>query len=499
MENKKKEHKSNKNLFYSVGSIFILVLAAVAFILVPALTQTYSNEGIIVGKWNGEPIKYETDSYFGQMIEYYKNSLEQSGQTVDNNNFYSILNNAFSSTVLNMAINDEIESSGFVPPDNLINREMLPYFYDSEGKYSSKIFRDTPDSKKIEIKENIIKSVKYDTYIQDYFGESSGSIFGIRTSSKEIPFIAGINSNTRGFDFVSFSTDTYPKEKAAEYGIENPDLFNVYDLSLITVNTENEATALLKQITNNEIVFEDAITSFSTKEYSSEDGICFNKYEYQIKTILTNTDDLTSLKDLSPDAISPVIKTGESYSIFRKNSDILTPDFTKDTFIDVAYSYIFSKEMGRVEEHFTNIASDFALAALRDGFDVASSQFNVEKTTVEPFPLNYNNKDMLVYVPSSSYPELNGGESNENFLKTVFSLNQNEISDPIILGSNVIVVQLTQKASEVTQVELDNFSYIYPYYESEYDKSSLHDSFVRSDKVENNVLSVYFDHFYNYE
>jgi len=48
-------------------------------------------------------------------------------------------------------------------------------------------------------------------------------------------------------------------------------------------------------------------------------------------------------------------------------------------------------------------------------------------------------------------------------------------------------------------MDLDNFSFVYPYYVREYDQASFHDSFVRSDKVENNVLSVFFDNFFSYE
>ncbi len=499
MDNKKKDQKSGKKLFYTIGSVVILILAALAFILIPALTQSYTNEGIVIGKWDGIPIKYETDTYFTKMVEYYSNSMKESGQNVDNNNFYSILSNAFSSTVLNMAVTDEVNKSGFIAPETQISRSMLPYFYDSDGKYSSKIFRDTPDSTKIEIKQSVTDSIHYQTYIDDYFGDASGSIFGLKKSSKEIPYIAALNANTRGFDFASFSTSNYPKEEAAAFGKENPDLFNIYDFSIITVDTEDEAKKLLNQLNKAEIVFEDAVSSFSKKTLSAEDGKLSSNYEYQIKPLLTNADDLNALKSLAQGQLSTVVKTGEVFSIFRSNAHVTTPNFADSSFVDAAYNYLLSNEVGRVEEYFSNIAKDFSLVASRDGFDAACAQYNVEKVSVDPFPLNYKNKDMIMYVPSSSYPALNGAEKNENFLKTVFSLAENEISNPIILGTNVIIVQLTQKSTEVTQLDLDNFSFVYPYYVSEYDQASFHDSFVRSDRVENNVLSVYFDHFFSFE
>lgn len=499
MSNTKKEQKSGKKLFYTIGSVVILILAALAFILIPALTQTYSNEGIIIGSWNGEPIKYEMDSYFTTMVEYYTNKMKESGEEVTNNNFYGILSNAFSTTVLNMAITEEVKKSGFSAPDSKINREMLPYYFDSEGKYSQKIFRDTPDSRKIEIKQSVTDSINYQTYIDDYFGSDNGSIFGIKKSSKEIPFVSKINANTRGFDAVSFSTANYPKDEAAQYGKQNPDLFNVYDLSVITVKTEDEAKKIYNQLTKNEIVFEDAVTALSTKVYSSDNGKLSYTYEYQIIPLLSSTDDLNLIKSLAAGGISSVIKTTDTYSIFKQNSSITPPDFTSAALIDAAHAYILSKEAGRVEEYYSNIAKDFALAASRSGFDAACSQFGLEKFSVDPFPLNYKNKDMLMYVPSDKYPALSGAESNEHFLKTVFSLNDNEISDPIVLGTNVLVLQLTQKSKEVTQADLDNFSFVYPYYVREYDQISFHNAFVRSDKVVNNVLSVYFDHFFSYE
>ncbi len=499
MENKKKEQKVSKKLFYTIGSVFILVLAALAFILIPALSQSYGNDTLVMGKWNGKPIKYELNSYFTQMVEYYSNSIKQSGQEVTNANFYNVLSSAFSSTVLDMAVKDAVKQSGFTAPDSQINREMIPYFYDSEGKYSNKIFRDTPDSRKIEIKQSVTDSINYQTYINDYFGEMNASIFGLKRSSKEIPFMAKLNANKRGFNFTAFSTNNYPKSEAALFGKSNSDLFNKYNFTVITVKTEDEAKNIINQIQKNEVVFEDAVSAFSTKSYSSDDGSFTLKYEYEITPILSNSDDLAALKSLSKGEISNAVKTIDSYTIFRADEQSIAPNFEDASFVDAAFSYLTTNEKGRVEEYFINIAKDFTLVADREGFDAACTQFNVVKTAVDPFPLNYNNKDVMTYVPSATYPLLNGAQTNETFLKTLFSLQDNEISDPVVLGSNILVLQLTHSSTEVTQVDLDNFTFVYPYYIQEYDQSSLHDSFLKSDKVENNVFTVFLDNFFDYE
>ena len=260
MDNKKQSiQKRHKNLarssFTPSALSVILVLAALAFVLIPALTTTGSRDEIIVGSWNKKPIKYVANSDFTKNVEYYSNYYKQQGYEVNDQNFYTILDHAFTATVLNRAIIDEVDKAGYIPSQNTINRELLPYFYDTEGNYSAKIFRDTPDSKKIEYKKNIIENLKYGSYVMDHFAQTKVPYYGLKSAKNESVALAKMNAYKKGFDYVAFSTDDYPLSQARNFANENPDLFTQYSFSVISFDTEAQAKSVRKQLEQNEITF----------------------------------------------------------------------------------------------------------------------------------------------------------------------------------------------------------------------------------------------------
>ena len=78
----KKESKSVKKILLSIGSIAILILAAITFVFIPGMAQA-GNGGIpVFGSWNGEQVKYEQDSYLLNRFEAYLNQAKQYNQEV---------------------------------------------------------------------------------------------------------------------------------------------------------------------------------------------------------------------------------------------------------------------------------------------------------------------------------------------------------------------------------------------------------------------------------
>ena len=125
-----------------------------------------------------------------------------------------------------------------------------------------------------------------------------------------------MNKQTRAFDAAFFSTNDYPKSEAAEFGKKNAELFTKYDLSVITLATESEAKKLAQRLKNNELVFTDAVTEYSTNQYSDEKGILNNAYHYQLKGIIKSEDALKKITELEAGTISDVTETSTGYSIF---------------------------------------------------------------------------------------------------------------------------------------------------------------------------------------
>ena len=84
---------------------------------------------------------------------------------------------------------------------------------------------------------------------------------------------------------------------------------------------------------------------------------------------------------------------------------------------------------------------------------------------------------------------MTNAERNENFLKKAFALKQvNDISEPFVLGNNIVVLQYTtETTAEDEDININSFV--------NYDENAASAAILKSDKLENNFLSVYFENF----
>ena len=99
------------------------------------------------------------------------------------------------------------------------------------------------------------------------------TLYGIKSSENESAFLASLGEEKRAFDAVAFDKSSYPEEEVRKFAAENSDLFDTFSLSVITVQEESQAKKLHAQITNNEITFEDGITTYSEKYFSDGYGV----------------------------------------------------------------------------------------------------------------------------------------------------------------------------------------------------------------------------------
>ena len=85
---------------------------------------------------------------------------------------------------------------------------------------------------------------------------------------------------------------------------------------------------------------------------------------------------------------------------------------------------------------------------------------------------------------------LAGASTNENFLKTAFSLKLNEISAPVLLKNNVLVLKLVGESSIEDEL-LTSMAFFYPINAQRFDTISITNFFTGADYVKNDVVSAY--------
>ena len=485
-----KGKSSAKKILINVGSILILVLAAISFIFIPAMVQSAGNEIPPFGYYDKKPIEYKQGSYFTNLVQMYS---DQVGSANVQNAYFDIFNSAFTGSVLNIAFSSAVEKSGYVVPAPQVDRAMLPYFYDTNGVYSPKIFNDTPDSTKIELRNAMEDNLIFQRYTEDVFGSQTEKLgtytmYGLKSPSAEKNFVSMMDTNKRGFSLASFSLLDYPDTEVAKWGESNKDLFTRYDMSVISVADATTAETVLGRIKNNELVFEDAVTEYSTNYYSGTDGKLTSAYKHQLQNILTDATSLTALQNLPAGQISDVMQTQNGYAIFKNNTAPTPADMTDADTLAAVRSYMSANEKGIIEDYFLNIAKDFWTAASTSSFAEACTQFNITPVDISPFALNYGNSPVLTSLQAADGSMVNA-EQNENFLKTIFSMKLNEISSPMVLNDNVVVLQYTQ---EDNTVSAENTASTFAMYSTYFDQSSVQNSIMSSDKLENNFLQVFY-------
>ena len=489
-----------KRSVYTIGSLIILLIAALIFVLVPIFQGgRIGNRLPAFGKYDGTEIRYEQNTDFYNYVARYADYYKQQNIEINNSNQFYIFNYAFNTTVSQLAYKKAVTKSGYKVPATAVNRLMKQYFLDETGNFSQKLYNtqvhNNPDAI-AQMRSDIEATLIANRYADDSFGGQtafgSKTLYGLKLSDNEANFIQEMGNGQRSFNMASFNMADYPDSEKVAFGKANAEKFVKYDFSIITVADKSKAASLLKRINGNEITFADAVSE-SQKSYSNDSGKINSKYHYQIQKFLKNADDMNTLANLEVDAVSEPVETTVGWSIFKADSKALQPDFSDTATVRTVYNYLTANEYSHIENYYNETAKAFASVAKARGFNAACSQFGVKNISIPAFALNYGGLSVVTKL-DTSLEGLSAADSNENFLKTAFSLKNGEISEPVTNNKNIIVLQLKEKdlknanpiPAEALEDELSN-----------YDSNSAQTALLSSDKLKNNVQEVFFNHMMN--
>jgi len=482
-----------KGVMYTAGSIIILIICLIAFVLPSSLGRATNNKPLEFGSYNGRKITYEQGSDFANFISQYAEMYRQQGIQIDSSIQYYLFQYAFNSTVTKYAYEDAVKKSGWKVPKEAVNRQLRPYFYDENGKFSSKLYKQADPSSVENLRKNIEDSLYTSRFHDDMFGSSSDflgidNLYGVKIAEAELNFFQNYGTEKRGFNMVAYKKADFPEEEVLKYAANNKAKFINYDLSVITVEDKSTADKVAKRISKEEITFEDAVTEYSENNYSNTEGKITSSYQYQIENILNDKADLSKLADLATGSVSPVIQTTTGYSIFKANAAPVQPDFENEEMKTRVSNYMTSYESGIIEDYFIAQANMFKSEAAASSFDEACEKLGVEKKEVAPFPLNYGNTSVTATV-DTSIDGLRGADTNENFLTTAFKLKLNEYSDPLVMSDYVIVIQYT--SSDSKEISDDDKPTVINTIVN-FDNTSAQDALTSSPYLENNFISTYY-------
>ncbi len=489
-----------KNPWIYAGTIIVLAIVIVAFVFVPSVGGSSGGSGfqaIEFGRFDGMSIAYTPKSYFAQQVADLDNRMRQQGMTQENYQFFGfqVWRGAFERTILRLAILGEMRKADAIVTEARLDERVaqLPMFQDN-GKFSAAKYRSASLEEKLQVRADLNDEILTQQYYSD--------VLGLTPSAKETAFVKSMAKETRTIDYAAFPLSAYPDTEVAAWAKGNAGLFRLLKLSRITVSSsEADAKKVLKQVQDNAIAFEEAAKSHSKDSYASKGGDEGDVRFYDLAADLGKKEEAEQVASLKKGELSAVLKTAtNSWVFFRAADDALAPDFKDTATLKVARDYMGRFERGRIEDSVAQKAKAFASEAAKGDFASAARKAGSVAKSAGPFPLNYGDLSVAIYgqvVPvfktlnNTKAPELEAASRSEKFLTAAFGLAPGSVSDPIVLGDNVIVLKVKEAGSAIDDAA-NGIELYYPYLFQQRLNIEVRDLVMKSPRLKDNFSDTYF-------
>ena len=479
-------HRLKTHPFLFVGTVLILVIVIVAFVLVPAIVpNSQRGKELIFGYYNKIPIKYVPGNYFYQVQS---SLIQQQNLSQDDPAYISklgqIWREAFTETAVHIGILDEMKQAGFTAPPDVVDREVaaLPFLQEN-GRFSSAKYRAMDNNSRLNLWRQVQDNVSVERYRAD--------LTNLKISAKETAFIGSMASPRRSFDLAAFPISSYPDSEIVSYAAANPDLFRITRLSRITVNSsEREARQILESVKNGVSTFEETAKTNSQDMYADRGGDMGVMMAYELKYEISDEAEREHVINLARGELSDVIKVFSGWAFFRAEEPSHPADLNDTAQIGKIRNYIMENSRGLAEDWLISQAEQFTAHAEASSFDDAVLAENITKRSFGPIPVNYGNTAMFPSLTSAGVPELANAATNEFFWKLAFSTPINSISKPLVAGDNVIVL-LPLEESYAEESDTGFIEMYYPYWVHEIAEYSNRNKFMASDKLNDHFAEVF--------
>ena len=446
----------------AIGSIIILVFSVIAFVFIPAAGgQMGTNTNPTIGKWKNKRLDYTADGLFLREYRQLHRSAELRGYLSSDNKWQQelmerqLMYTAFKSAMIQLAAQQEVTEAGFYLPNKNINKALISFYTDSTGAYSEKLYTQTSEQQRLAYRREVIDYLTAQRYIEDNFGTYDNT-FGLKTASAETAFVQKMAEKERSFKYVVFEESQFPNEKIRAYGEEHAELFAEHSLCMLTFASQEDADKTAAALQKGEITFEDAVVTNSTKLGTDSTGKLLSPYRMTVNRTFPESQDLDTVLKLGVDEISSVVKTASGYAIVKCTAPVKPADFTLPETDERVFSYMKANERGIIEDYLEQKAKTFVEAVKNggsDGFTHEAEQNGLVVQVSNPMVINYGNADVLPQIAEQSESFLAAGMRNETFFKKAFALKQGDISEPVLLGSNVLVLQLDEEKNTSEEVQ----------------------------------------------
>jgi len=500
------------------GTVLVLVIVIVAFVLVPAIPNVGidSRSGnFVFGYYNGKPIAHNYNNFFDRTLRElaWNSGFDlQSDYSRNSGPAYQIWYGAFFRTVIHTAILDEMSNSGYKAPAKEIDRLVasLPDFQE-DGRFSIVKYSNFDKNRLLSLRNITEENFITGRYMED--------ISALRVSSAEKAFIGAMASPERTFEMVSFSRSAYPDTEVSAFAEANPDLFRVTHLSRITLGSEKEALQVLDSVQSGRLTFEDAARNHSTDADKDKGGDMGLRMAYELFTEITDETNRTAVFSRKKGELSSVMSAPDGkWIFFRAEETPYAPDLSQDVNLGKVRAYMSKFEGGRIENWVAAKVEEILDYAKQKNISISACIESLKEQPEElsfsplipgavtgiigPVNLNYGNLGgaqtewNLRLFPNTlnteNRPELENAATNENFWRIAFTIPLGVPSAPFTLEETMVILTATEETvtDEINTDYITNF-YVMGWMANALE-AELNSAILRSEKLENNFFTVFF-------
>ncbi|AEF83746.1 ppic-type ppiase domain protein [Treponema primitia ZAS-2] len=487
------------NPFIFIGTIVILIIVIVAFVLVPAIVPSAGGPQVdlVFGSYDKIPISYVPGNFLAQVQDTLARYM-QSSITESNYQFatYQIWRQAFEETVIHTAVLQEMKRAGFLAPETLVDKQVaqLPQFQEN-GRFSVSRFRDIDRISRMSLWREVQDSIAEGHYRED--------IAGLRVSSQESEFFSNMAARLRRFDMALFPLSGYPAEELTAFATAEADLFRTLHLSRITItSSEREAQQVLAAVKNGSQTFEEAAQTQSQDGFADRGGDMGIRMAYELAADVPDEAERAAVIATPPGEYSPIVKVPAGWAFFRTEDAPYPLNPEEPGSLDKVRAYMTETRRGVIEDWLFAKAREFSGTVQELGFDAAIAAQGVERRGFGPVPLNYGGvsmdtggENLFATLASQQVSELSGAEENTPFWQAAFFTPLLTPSEPLVVGDTVIVLYPLEETVKDGD-ELENIKTFYGPWVSQDSEQGLRTHFLQSKRLDDNFFPVFSQYFW---
>jgi peptidyl-prolyl cis-trans isomerase D len=425
-------------------SVVVLVVVVVTFVLAgPGGPLSRGGAGgsgsVVFGTYDGMDVAYYPGSYFAQQRDLIANQVKNSSNQDQESMIQAVWYQAFLSTAEHVAILGQAASAGVTVSEDALDKALLAYpgYLDENGKFSETRYMAAASSDRAATRKLTRENLVSSTFISDVAG-------GLKQGTHETDFITAMAKPQRSFTFVSFPFSAFPVEEVRKFGEANRSRFVKVKVSRIMVKSgESQANQIRKKVLDKTSTFDELAKTYSKDAFADKGGDMGWRYAYDLEADFESKDTAQKVLTLKTGELTDVLKGTFGWMIYRCDSEAVDADFSNTAVLDEVRKYITTYEKGKIEDYYNERAGQLSRRAATLGFDAAAREMQLSVATTQPFPVNVSNVFSfapLRAVPDSATPT--SAQYSEDFFFRAFSLGKDQVSAPVVLDDQVIVLKL---------------------------------------------------------